>query len=137
MIVLDEQLQGLGLEAEIKRWYRGSVILVQQLRPGTVVKDEEISVLLRKAKKPTFITINHSDFWRKQQAEKASCFLCLKLAAEDYEEIAPLLRRLFRLPEFKTKKARMGKVVSVSRRLIQYYQAHKNVTHIMSWSGDS
>ena len=40
MIVLDEQLQGLGIEAKIKHWYRGSVVLIQQLRPGTVVKDE-------------------------------------------------------------------------------------------------
>jgi hypothetical protein len=28
MIVLDEELQGLGLEETISRWYRGSVILI-------------------------------------------------------------------------------------------------------------
>jgi hypothetical protein len=35
MIVLDEELQGLGLEEAIAKWYRGSVSVVKQLRPGT------------------------------------------------------------------------------------------------------
>jgi hypothetical protein len=29
MIVLDEQLQGLGLEESIARWYRGAVVVVK------------------------------------------------------------------------------------------------------------
>lgn len=47
MIILDEELQGLELEEAIARWYRGSVIIVKKLRPGTVIKDEAIPVLLR------------------------------------------------------------------------------------------
>lgn len=57
MIVLDEELQGLGLEEAISAWYRGSVILIKSLRPGTVIKDEAIPSLLHQAKLPTFITI--------------------------------------------------------------------------------
>lgn len=60
MIVLDEELQGLGLEEAISRWYRGSVILIKKLRPGTVIKDDAIPALLRKVKQPTFVTINTS-----------------------------------------------------------------------------
>jgi len=48
MIVLDEQLQGLGLEDTVARWYRGSVLVVKTLRPGTVIKDEAIPSLLRR-----------------------------------------------------------------------------------------
>jgi hypothetical protein len=36
MIVLDEQLQGLGLEDAIARWYRGAGFIVKKLRPGMV-----------------------------------------------------------------------------------------------------
>jgi len=64
MIILDEELQGLGLEAAIARWYRGAVLVVTQLRPGSVIKDEAIPTLLRQVKQPTFVTINHADFWR-------------------------------------------------------------------------
>lgn len=71
MIVLDEELQGLGLEEAISRWYRGSVILIKALRPGTVIKDEVIPTLLRQAKQPTFVTINHSDFWRRATAQQS------------------------------------------------------------------
>jgi predicted GTPase len=51
------------LEAVISRWYRGSVIIIKQLRPGTVIKDEAIPALLRRAKQPTFVTINHTDLY--------------------------------------------------------------------------
>jgi hypothetical protein len=37
MIVLDEQLQGLGLEDAVARWYRGAVFVVKKLRPGMVI----------------------------------------------------------------------------------------------------
>ena len=47
MIVLDEQLPGLGLEEGVARWYRGAVFVVNTLRPGIVIKDEAIPSLLR------------------------------------------------------------------------------------------
>lgn len=49
MIVLDEEPQGLGLEEAIAHWYRGAVLVVKHLRPGTVIKDEAIPTLLRRA----------------------------------------------------------------------------------------
>jgi hypothetical protein len=54
MIILDEELQGLGLEVAISHWYRGAVLIIKQLRPGTVIKDQAIPALLRRAKQPTF-----------------------------------------------------------------------------------
>jgi|SRR6185295_8893437 len=79
MIVLDEELQGLGLERAIADWYRGAVLIVKRLRPGTVIKDEAIPTLLRRVNQPTFVTINHSDFWRRIPAEPSFCLVCFRL----------------------------------------------------------
>ena len=134
MIVLDEELQGLGLERAISSWYRGAVLLIKALRPKTVIKDEAIPALLRQARQPTFVTINHTDFWRKAAAEKAFCIVCLKLTADQVDDIPHWLQRLFRLPEFKTKNGRMGKVTLVGVRSIQYYQTGESMTHLLGWS---
>ena len=37
-------------------------------------------------------------------------------------EISGLLRRVFRLPEFRTKAVRVGKVALVDHQQVQYYQ---------------
>jgi hypothetical protein len=58
MIVLDEQLQGLGLEDAVARWDRGAVFVVKELRSGMMIKDEAIPTLLRQLKQSTFVTIN-------------------------------------------------------------------------------
>jgi len=107
--------------------------VVKQLRPGTVIKDETIPTLLRRVKQPTFVTINHSDFWRRVPADRSYCVVCLKLTAEQADQIPGWLRRLFRSPEFKTKGVRMGKVVFASRRGLQYYNTREKLIHILGW----
>ena len=134
MIILDEELQGLGLEKAISAWYRGVVLLIKRLRPGTVIKDDAIPALLRKVKQPTFVTINHADFWRRAVAERSFCLVCLKLTADQAEEIPYWLRELFKRTEFKTKNARMGKIALVSPRSIQYYKIGDNLIHLHGWS---
>jgi hypothetical protein len=134
MIVLDEELQGLGLEATISQWYRGAVILIKHLRPGTVIKDEAIPALLRHVKSATFVTINYGDFWRRLPAEQSFCVLCLKLAVDQVDEVSHWLRQVFRLSEFKTKTARMGKVVLVSPWSLQYYHGGDRLVHLHVWS---
>lgn len=133
MIILDEHLQGISLEAAISRWYRGRVFIVKQLRPGTIIKDDVIPILLCQARQPTFVTINYTDFWRRVSADERYCIVCLQLSTERADEIPSLLRRLFRLPGFKTKAERMGKVVLVSMQRVQYYQAHDNQIHVIDW----
>ena len=133
MIVLDEQLQGLGLEEAIARWYRGAVLVVKKLRPGMVIKDEAIPALLRQLKQPTFVTIDYMDFWRRIPADNAFCIVCLELPTERVGDIAVRLRQLLRLPEFKTKKARMGKVVLARETRLQYYSQPEKLVHILRW----
>ena len=133
MIILDEQLQGLSLEAEISRWYRGRVFIVKQLRPGTIIKDDAIPILLCQAKQPTFVTINYTDFWRRISADERYCIVCLQFSTGRADEIPSLLRRLFRLPDFKTKAERMGKVALLNPQWIRYYQAREDGIHIIGW----
>ena len=65
MLVLDEQLKDHHLMTAIAAWYPGAVTHIQTLRPATVVKDDNVTVLLLTAHQPTFITINVDDYWRK------------------------------------------------------------------------
>ena len=124
MIVLDEQLLGRDLEHAIAVWYRGAVLFITDLRPNTVIKDDAIPVLLRQQSRPTFVTINERDFWRKVPIDEHFCVVCLTLSDARAREIPGLLRRLFRRREFDTKAKRMGKVIRVTDTAISFYTVH-------------
>lgn len=134
MIVLDEQLKHSNVQEEIGQWYQGRVVNVTTLRPGTVIKDDAIPQLLRQVIAPTFVTINVTDFWQQIEAEPAFCITCFPLTDDRVAEIAGLLRRLFRLPHFRTKQARCGKVIRVSHQQIQDYQARSHQRYTVAWS---
>ena len=126
MIVLDENLQVLRLGNPIATWYPGRVCYIVDLDPEAVIKDEAIPTYLRQLRGATFVTTNVTDFWRRVRADARYRIVCLSLPNERLREVPNLLRRLFRLSELKTKAARMGKVVRVSRRQIQYYTVSDN-----------
>jgi len=121
MIVLDEQLLGRNLEAEIADWHEGKVCFITDLRPNTVIKDEAIPKLLREQNDATFITINEKDFWRKVKIANDFCLVCFALPDSRAGEISSALRSLFRHPLFRTKSQRMGKVIRVAAPTISYY----------------
>jgi hypothetical protein len=79
VLVLDEQLLGRDLDTALARWYRGPVLFITDLRPGTVIKDDAIPVLLRQQQQATFLTINESDFWRKVAIDARFCVVCFAL----------------------------------------------------------
>ncbi len=133
MIVFDENIHQQSLMEMVARWYRGRVVSIRALRPGTHIQDEAISALLGQAKGATFVTTNASDFWRRIPAHTRYCIVCVPLPNEQLHVIPDLLRRLFRLPEFKTKAARMGKVAWVGRRQIRYYAAGDAEIHALAW----
>ena len=135
MIVLDENLLGLRLNNPIAVWYAGRVCYVTDLRPGTVIKDEAIPQVLQQLKGATFVTTNVADFWRHAPAHARYGIVCLSLPNERLREVPELRRRLLRLPEFTTKATRMGKVVRVGRRQIQYYAAGDNRVYTLTWQG--
>ncbi len=121
MIVLDEQLLGLGLESELAKWYPGAIQFITDLRPNSIIKDEDIPQLLRQQNQPTFVTINERDFWRKVETDRRYCVVCFALADSHAGEISGLLRLLFRHPQFTTKAKRMGTVIRLAGEEINYY----------------
>ena len=135
MIVLDEQLLGRNLEVEIARWYRGAVCFITDLRPNTVVKDDAIPRLLREEKKPTFVTINVSDFlacpelveWGKIAADDHFCVACFALPDSQAREISSRLRALLGHPLFAAKNQRMGKIIRVAGDQVSYYSVRGRV----------
>jgi len=123
MIVLDEQLLGRSLESAIAAWYRGTVVFITDLRPGTVIKDDAIPQLLRQQPQPTFVTINERDFWRKVEIDNRFCVVCFTLPDSRAGEIAPRLRALLSREAFSTKARRMGTVMRVTDWSINLYTA--------------
>ena len=89
--------------------------------------------MLRQAKGATFVTTNAADFWRKIPAHDRYCVVCFPLSNERIEEVPDLLRRLLRLNEFRTKAARLGKVIRASTEGIRYYQAGDPTVYALSW----
>lgn len=128
MIVLDEQLLGRNVENKISRWYRGTVCYITDLRPESVIKDDAIPELLRHQNHPTFVTINEKDFWKRMSIDKHFCAVCLTYPDSRVQEIPHALRMVLRLPLFRTKALRMGKMIRLSDREIRYYtHRDKNV----------
>lgn len=130
MLVLDEQLKDHHLIAAIAAWYPGAVIHVQTLRPTTVVKDDNIAALLLTARRPTFVTINADDFWRKIQPHDGYCIVAIDLIQGDVDDLPLQLRQLLKLPPFRTQASRMGKIIRVQATLIRYYERDGQVQEI-------
>ena len=122
MIVLDDQLSATYLKSEIEKWYAGSVFVLGSLRPHSIIKDDSVPALLKELKQPTFITINYGDFWRKVEAHRRYCIICFNLSRERAREIPGTLRTILSLPEWRAKRGRMGKVISVSGGKLTYYE---------------
>lgn len=135
MIVLDEQLLGYDLPEAIRRWYRGTVTNITQLRPGTAIPDEAIPELLRAARQPTFVTINVADFWRRLAPDRGFTVLCFALPHRRADEIPSLLRRLFAAEPFRTRRGRLGKIARVSHQGVQYYTVDSWAVQRIDWPG--
>ncbi len=127
MIVLDEHLYDPLIIADISSWYSGQVIPLIKLRPGSIIKDDVIPILLRKGVEPTFVTINVTDFWKKIRPHNDFCIITVALTQTQVYEIPNLLRRLLQLPEFKKKALRMGKVIHVTQKHVEYYESDRRI----------
>lgn len=110
MIVLDEQISRRSVREGFS-WYVGQVAFLRECRPTGVIKDDLVPVILRKLRQPTFVTINVVHFWRRLEADRRYCLLCLPLAHERVWAVPELVRRLFQRDGLRTKAARCGTVV--------------------------
>jgi len=122
VIVLDEHLKMQNLRVQILSYYRGRVCLIDELRPSTNIKDDNIPELLIQQNSPTFVTINSRDFWRKTGAHSKYCIICFAIDDLRIGEIPEALRQLFKLQLFRSKAQRMGKIIRISDAGIKYYE---------------
>jgi len=129
-IILDGQLFELQVLVPLTRWI--TVQRLRNLRPGEIIKDERVPVLLRQLSRPTFITIDHG-FWDKRLCDSKYCILYFALRNDQQHELPMLLRRLLRLPEFRTRAVRMGKVAYVNPTRIEYWQIGDRRLHRLTW----
>jgi hypothetical protein len=131
MIVLDEQLTGRGLERAIARWYRGTVCYIDELRPGSVIKDDAIATLLCQQRSPTFVTINEQDFWKRGAIDRRFCVVCFAISDSQIAMLNPAFRSLLRHPRFRAKADRMGCVIRVSGAGITYYRHDDDTVRLL------
>lgn len=132
MIVVDENIQDGLVIRTIASWYPGQVISVTALRLQTLIKDDGIAMLLHQVSEPTFVTTNVDDFWPKFPAHRRYCIVSILLTIEETMEVPETLRNLLRLPVFRTKAARMGKVIRVRPSGIEYYEVDRRI-HFLPW----
>lgn len=118
-IILDNQLFDFAVWAQLQEWVAAKPL--RALRPGEVIKDERVPVLLHTLNRPTFITIDQG-FWHRRWRDANYRIVYFALEDKQQQHISTLLRRLFRLPEFRTRAARMGKVARVSEVNVQWWQ---------------
>lgn len=130
MIVLDEHLEP-DLIDNIRHWYGGRVIFVSELRCDTVIKDDTIpQILAKEAKKPTFVTINTKDFWRKIKINNKLTVVCFKVEDLEMKYIPNLLKLLFRTTEFSTKGKRVGYMFRIDKHGNAQYYHHQKISEI-------
>ncbi|MBM3224684.1 MAG: hypothetical protein FJZ47_12890 [Candidatus Tectomicrobia bacterium] len=134
MIVLDEQLLSYGVREPIARWYRGRVLAITQLRPQTIIPDEAIPMLLRTARRPTFVTINVADFWQRLAPDPHFCVVCVAVPHTQALEVPTFVRRFLRLAPFRTQRQRLGTIARLNRQYVQYYTTMPARLYRVAWS---
>jgi hypothetical protein len=129
-IIVDEQLGRTEVLLPLRRWITAQKI--ESLRPFEVIKDDRVLQILWEFKRPTFVTID-SEFYDKRNCDKRYCLVYFVLTPLEQNQLPGLLRQLLRLPEFKTRVVRMGKVVRVSRLGVRYWQLNDNEEYNIEW----
>jgi hypothetical protein len=129
--VLDDQLDREDVRDPIVRW--STARFLREFRPGEVIKDDRARSILRSLRTPTFVTIDDG-FWNQTYRDRRYCILHFALRADEQRDIPALLRRLLRLPEFRTRAARMGKVARVSRERVIWWQLGDQHQRTWDWA---
>jgi len=130
-IVLDDQLFEPEVLVPIARWT--TVCRLRDLFPEEIIKDERVPVLLRRLRQPTFITIDLG-FWDRAMRHSGYCLICFPLRNDEQHRLPDLLRRALRLPSFRTRASRMGKVVRISKESIACWELGNDQLVRIAWS---
>ena len=127
MIVLDENIVE-GQRLLLESWN----IAARQVgldvgRKG--VKDEEIVVLLRRLRQPTFFTRDLGFYTRELRHEHYAIIV----AAVGQYELAAFVRRFLHHPEFATHANRAGKIVRIASSGIAWWQLRRQEELFVAW----
>lgn len=125
-IIIDEQLTYRLVVEPIRKWI--TVRRIKELRPLQIIKDDRVLQILCGLRQPTFVTID-AGFYDKRNRDKRYCILYFALTTRQQRQIPTLLRRLLRLPEFRTQAARMGKIAQVKQTVVTYWQLSDDELH--------
>ena len=128
--VLDDQLHPEEVRDSIARW--STARFLRDFRPDEVIKDERVPDILRTLRTPSLVTIDDW-FWSRTRRDRRYCILYFALRKDEQANIPLLLRRLLRLPEFRTRAARMGKVARVSLDHVTWWQMGDENRYIVQW----
>lgn len=130
LFILDDHLARVAVRERVLHW--ATAQYVRDLRPGEVVKDDRILDILRTLQRPTFISVDHS-FWNRDHRDSRYCIVYLALRGRDHGRAPDLLRRLLRLPEFRARAVRMGKVVHLGEDHVRWWQLGDQTEHAVYW----
>jgi len=117
--VLDEQLALDQVLLPIRKW--ASIKRIDELRSGEVIKDDRVASILQRIRHSTFLTID-GGFWKSHYCHHQYCIFYFSLRDDQQKQLPELLRKVCQLNEFKTKRARMGKVVKITKSKIEYWE---------------
>jgi hypothetical protein len=117
--LLDEHLSRTEVLMPLRRWTTAQKI--EDLVSDETLKDDRIFQILRNQKQPTFVTLDAGFFYRRYR-DRRYCIIYFVLLRQEQSRLPRLLRQLFRLQEFNTKAARMGKIARVSGEKVEFWQ---------------
>ena len=118
-VILDEHLGSTEVLEPLRKWITATKI--EDFAPDETLKDDRIFQILRKQKQPTFITLD-AGYFHKHRCDRRYCLMYFVVPRQQQNRIPAVLRQVLRLSIFKTKAARMGKVVRVSEGKIEFWQ---------------
>ncbi len=129
-LVLDEHLSREEVLEPLRSWR--SIQKIEDLVPHEILKDDRILQILRRQQQPTFITLDGGFFFRRH-CDPRYCLLYFMIPRQQQFHLPDLLRRLFRLSAFKTKAARMGKIVRISNERVEFWQVGEEKKQTLPW----
>lgn len=118
-LILDDQLDVLQVLPGLRRWV--SAVRLQALRPGQHILDDRVPEILLSCHEPTFVTID-ADFWEMSLCHRGYCIVFVEVDFRRQQQIPRLLRKLLRLPAFKSRAQRMGKVIRLNSSGVWYWK---------------
>ena len=130
-LVLDEHLAHEVVTESLKSWITVEQIGFELKRKG--LSDEEVIRLLRRLKRRTLVTLDKG-FYAPKLCDRNYCLVYFDVTMARQSGIPLLLRRLFRLPGFRTIRERMGKVVRVHSDVgVSFYTLGDTREHHLPW----